>query len=71
MGVIPKNLGAGLIAVLLVLVFGFMCVIVALTPLPEANKDYVTLLLNILSGQLGLLGGYLFRGASEKEPPKE
>lgn len=71
MGKIPKNLGAGIVALMLVMVFAFMCVVVVFHSFPAANKDFAILLLNILSANLGLVAGYLFRDASIKGAPSE
>jgi uncharacterized membrane protein len=65
LGALPKKFGAGLIAVLLVLIFAFLAGVVVFHAIPVANKEYVILLINILSANLGMVAGYLFR-ADEK-----
>jgi hypothetical protein len=68
MGYIPKTTGAGIVAIMLVLVFAFMCVAVVFNVFPESNKDFVILLLNVLSANLGAVAGYLFRSEAAKHP---
>ena len=56
MGRVPKNFGAGLIGLLLVVIFGAVCMLAFFWPVPETNKDFLMILLNTLSATLGLMG---------------
>jgi hypothetical protein len=67
MGRVPKNFGAGLIGLLIAIIFGVVTVLVIFKPVPDANKDFLMILLNTLSATLGLMGGYLFSSSEKKE----
>lgn len=66
----PKNIGAGLFAMLMGAVLCFMAYALLDRAIPESNRDAILMMLGIVSANVGQITSYFF-GSSQSSREKD